>query len=474
MVVLLVGWIAGCGVEPVEPEPDVVPPVVPVPAAPVDPPPGPGEPDPDPDPEPIPVGTLVCSATSNALRFACSIELPEEAPLELSWHRSDAEGPMRTTMSESADEHVILVSRLEFDTSYEVWATTPDERYETRFSTPVPPFPSLETSLQVTGTSTMGLIGTELPCSNAAVAVVYDTTTGGLVWYQNLDQNGTLGLLDMVRFTDRGTVLGETGTQIVEVDQRGQDLVRFPTVYGGCCGLHHDVFDWGDRYVSIYQSVVGPVVLDNVVVLDASGAEIYEWRAQQHLTLPPGANGDFLHANSTYVDADGDLYVSWWTPDAIAKFEGSPTTPTWTEPQWVMTGDSQPGTVGNDIVIDWNGITPGRFGDQHNVHIRNDGRLMLLDNRYGRGLVMTVDEQTLTATVDAAYPTRETACGPQGTATDTLAGNAVVACATRWVREYDGATDDLLWEARLSCPNGNGGGWSAGRAARWYPLDHWD
>jgi len=95
---------------------------------------------------------------------------------------------------------------------------------------------------------------------------------------------------------------------------------------------------------------------------------------------------------------------------------------------------------------------------------------MLMDNDSGRGLVMTVDDASLTATVDAEFGTHEAQCFAQGTAMDTPNGNAVVACATPWVREYD-TTGSLLWEAEIQCANNGGGGWTPGSATRWYPID---
>ncbi len=463
MQLSLVAALAGCVEDGLESAPPAGGVVEPVPVDPSDR--GPAFPDPP------PVDELACVTTDNALRLYCGITLPgEPEALTLSWQRRDGEGPVRTRASDLASEHVALVSLLEFDTPYVVTARTPSRTWQTDFVTPSPPFEVLDSRLAVTGASTVGLIGADVPCGNEAVAVVYDTGTGGLVWYQNLDPRGTLGLLHLVRFTDRGTVVGETGGQIVEVDRSGADLVRFDTDYPGVFGLNHDIFDWNGLFVSQYQEDRGGLILDNIVAIDATGLEVYEWRPAVHLDIPADAFGDWLHSNSQFVDDDGALYLSWLTPSAIAKVGGEPGRPAWGTPEWIMTGDGQAGTVGNDITVDWGAFSPPRFGNQHNAHVRHDGRLMFLDNLHGRGIVMTVDEQARIATVDATYETRENGCLAQGTAMDTLDGNAVVACASRWVREYDGGTSELVWEAQVaSCANGG-----RSRVARWYPLDHWE
>jgi hypothetical protein len=109
------------------------------------------------------------------------------------------------------------------------------------------------------------------------------------------------------------------------------------------------------------------------------------------------------------------------------------------------------------------------FVDQHSVNRRADGKLQLLDNAHGRGLVIDLDEVALTATVEQANDTRQNSCGPQGTAQSTAAGNAIVACSGDWVREYD-STGTMVWEAEAVCLNG---GPFAPGVTRWYSLDGW-
>jgi len=434
--------------------------------------------DPDPTPtttkpelEPETIG-VVCTSTENLLRFRCTVEVEPDAAVELSWHEQSGEGPVRTRASEPASPHEFAVDLLAFETSYRVEARTASgAESTTTLTTGGAPFASLESHVvTVEGTATMGLLGAELPCGNAAVVVVYDTDSGELVWYQNLDPDGSLGPWHMHRFTDRGTVLGETGGRVVEVDRMGNTLVDFSHAYPGCCGgLNHDIFDWNGFYVSQYQEVDRSLTLDNIVALDATGREVTEWRPADWMPIPDDASGDYLHANSEFVDGAGDLYVSWFARDSIIKIAGDPSVPSWGEPIWILGGNGDVPPFGNDLTVDWGDVTPTRFGDQHNAHLRHDGRLMFLDNINGRALVMTVDDATLTATVDATYPTREPRCGAQGTAMDTRSGNAVVACSTSFVREFDGSSAELLWEGRVECPDG-------GRVSvsRWYPLDHWE
>ncbi len=329
----------------------------------------------------------------------------------------------------------------------------------------------------------MGMIGTHLPCSTDAIGVVYDTGTGEMLWYQLLDSNGTLGTLDMIQFTDDFTVVGESRGDVIEVDLMGNDLVRLNDQdtalginVGGTFGnFHHDLMKRNGAFYTLYQEIYGgggffADVLDVVVIFDETGAELARWYPDQHLTLPVGWSGDFLHTNTVYVDDAGDFYLSFLTQDTIAKIEGDWTSPDFGTPHWILEGRAS-GQLANTITTDWSAVGgPDDFNDPHSLILRPDGRVQLLDNRNGRGLVIAVDEKTSTATVDGAYDTRENSCGPQGTSRSTQAGNVVVGCTGDWVREYDIGTGSMIWEAQVQCPTG---GFGSQGAARWYPLDHW-
>jgi hypothetical protein len=425
---------------------------------------------------------VTCEPTGNPLRFACAVTVEPPQPVTLTWSRVDGLGPARDSASDEAlAAHdvplVFLAPEQEYAVVASATAWPAGLTADTNVTAGRPPS-DVHSWLEMTGASTMGLLGTEAPCSTDAVAVVYDTSTGDLVWYHDLDPNGSLSVLDMVRFTADRTVIGETGERIVEVDLMGADLARFPVSYPGCCSLNHDIFEADGLYISQYQHTTGGfggLTLDDIVAIDATGVEQWVWHPADHLDVPGNAGGDYLHTNSEYVDASGDLYLSWLTQDSIAKIEGDRSDPTWGTPLWILSGRNTPGDLGSDIVLDWSAVGGAdSFGTQHNAHLRHDGRLMLLDNDHGRGLVISIDEQAGTGTVDAAYDTREGVCGPQGTAMDTVAGNAVVACSTPWVREYDLATSAMIWEAEIVCPMGSGGGWTPGGASRWYPLDDWN
>jgi hypothetical protein len=420
-----------------------------------------------------------CVATANVLRYECTVSVEPAQAVQLTFARADGLSAVRTVTSDAnVIAHVLPLYFMAPEQAYDVTVSPvawPESVVTTSLTTAATP-PFLATRLEMTGTSTMGMIGTHLPCSSAATAVVYDTTTGDLLWYQNLDADGTLGSNDMVVFTEDHTVLGESEGDVVEVDLTGADVIRlnsldqaFGVEADGLFGnFHHDIAKANGFYYVFYQeNYGGNDVLDTVIIFDGTGAEMARWYPIDHVALPPNWGGDYLHTNAISVDPAGDIYLSWLTQTAVAKIAGDWTSPDYGAVLWMLNGDGV-GAFGT-ITTDWSAVgAPNSFSDEHSVNIRPDGRLQLLDNDAGRGLVFTIDELTNTATVDATYDTREDTCGPQGTSRSTLGGNAIVGCTGDWIREYDEVTRLLLWEAEVQCPAGGGGG-----ASRWYSLDGW-
>src|SRR5262249_1742771 len=145
-----------------------------------------------------------CTPTGNVLRYTCDVSVDPPQPVQVSWARADGLGPTRVHTSDTvAADHTLDVYFLAAQQDYELFASTvanPDAAVEVDFTTGTPPS-AVGSSLVMTGTSTMGLIGTEDPCDKGAFAVIYDTSTGNLVWYEDIDPGGQLGLLNMVRFT---------------------------------------------------------------------------------------------------------------------------------------------------------------------------------------------------------------------------------------------------------------------------------
>ena len=420
---------------------------------------------------------VACVEGSNALRWECTVDVTPARDITLTYWRTDGQSVTRTLQTEgAATQHVMNLLFLNKLQDYEVEVEVVDEPTATASTTfttnNVPGI--VDSRLIVTGTPTFDLIGSHVPCSDDAGAVIYDTHTGDLAWYQLLSTSGAFGANDMVQFTEDGTVLGETSGTVIEVDLLGNDVTRLVdqdtalgiNVSGIFGNFHHDIFKRNGNFYTIYRENFGGFNdLDNVVIFDDAGNELATWRSLDHMAIPGNWSGDFMHTNTVFVDPAGDIHLSLLSQNMVAKIDGDWTSPTFGDVLWTMTGQGG-SDIPSDIAPDFSGLAgPKSWGGQHSVMVRNDGRIQLLDNDNGRGLVISVDEVNLTATVDGEYPTDSGSCGPQGTSRETPNGNVIVGCTGGSVREYDVDTQVMLWEAEDSCS-----GFSPG-ASRWYALD---
>jgi hypothetical protein len=422
--------------------------------------------------------TLTCLATANALHPSCRVEVEPPQPVQVEFHRWDGLSVSRTFSSELvASSHDIPLYYMSPDVDYLITATATTWplglKSEDIFHTGEPPS-FIGSWLEMTGTSTMGLIGTNLPCDTKdAVAVIYDTTTGDLVWYQALDPSGFGGLNEMVRFTNERTIFGETSASVVEFDLLGTPLGGLQYGEDYWYGLHHDINKHEDTVYGLAQYNPNPydpaLVLDEVILMDFNtGAEVARFQPHEHFDVPNGATGDYLHTNTVTVDTDGDIYLSWLTQTTLVKVNGDVDSPDFGQEIWSLEGTD--GSFDTTLKMDWSQVDGAdNFSFEHSLSLRADGRILVLDNANGRAISIAIDEKEGRATVDGAYPTFESSCGPQGTAQETAGGNVVSACWGDTVREYDGATSEMLWEAKVECRNAGFYG-----SVRWYPLDAWN
>ena len=430
-----------------------------------------GDPDPVGDGPSPPVLEAVCSPTDNAQRRTCRVTVEPAQPVRLEVRRSDGTGTSRIRSSaDERGEHEIGLYLLAPETDYGFTASTlaPDgPRASGTFTTG--PLPFDPPGFAIEGTATVPWLGTHYPCFPNAVAVVFDTATGEVVWYQDLDPDGALGPLNMIRFPDDGTVLADTDGELVHVDPMGNTLLRLQQGVDFQGELHHDVFERAGRYYLLYkQDPTARITLDGFSVRDETGAELWAWDPYEHLTVPPDwATDNFTHTNTLFVDDSGDVYLSLWAQDAVLKIDGDPASPTFREIAWVLAG-SELTAIGQDFVVDWSAVSgPDSWRNQHDVSIR-DGRLYLFDNFHGRGLAMSLDEEGRTAVVDRKYPTAEPQCFAQGTTTPTSDGHVFAGCPTSALREYAPDGGAPVFQATLSCPNG-----AAPMATRWSVLEGW-
>jgi hypothetical protein len=407
-----------------------------------------------------------CEPTLHPLQFACHVTVDPPQAVQIQFNKADGTGQVRTqTSSEALAEHDIVLYFMAGDTDYSWTAATlqtGDTVVTGAFrSGLVPEMPRLD----VTGTSSVPYVGSHDPCSNPATqAQVFDTVTGEIVWYQELDPGSLMGLRHMLRFTEDHTVLADIGIGLLEMDLLGNEILRLQYGVDFEYMLHHDV-NKADGYIYALFEVPGSPALDGVYIFDSAGVMVGEWYASSVFTPPASGGGSWLHSNTVWIDDAGDILVSSWAMSSVIKIEGDWTSPEFGQHLWTLSGEGLD-DVGNDFVIDWSLVDDAdRFQRQHDLKLMPDGRMLMLDNHVGRGLVLSLDEANMTATADSAYSTGYI-CGPQGTAAATT-GHVFVGCSGPDILEYD-LEGELLWQAAAVCPSG-----AEAISARWYPLEGW-
>jgi len=418
-----------------------------------------------------------CGGTDNLLRKVCTVRIEPPQSVVIEVQREDDPEPMAFESRFELGEHRIDVTFLAPGSTYDVVATArqwPDDIAAHGVITTEALPPGLDVRLDMTGTAETPLIAAAHPCARQPVAAIFDTYTGELVWLQLMSETGRFHHRTMVRFTDRGTVLGVTGEDIVEVDLMGRDQVRLEGMAERLnpgetfWKLHHDVFRRDDTLYVLYREQLEAGELDVTVLLDLEGNVIREWRPWEHLDLPADWSGNYLHTNTLEVDDNGDILMSWLIPNTVAKVVGDPDAADFGEVRWKVVGLSN--WIPRDLTMEWAGVEkPDWFRNQHSVNLDGDGDLLMLDNINARGLRIRVDESTGQAIVEQSFPATSTLsqCGEQGTTQAAPNGNVLVGCSDDVVREFT-ADGEMLWEATPVCAEGD-----AKEVSRWYPLDGW-
>jgi hypothetical protein len=143
----------------------------------------------------------------------------------------------------------------------------------------------------------------------------------------------------------------------------------------------------------------------------ASGELLMEWHSLEHIPLEESyspveaANWDFFHINSVDLDNDGNLLVSGRSTHTIYKIDKRGRI------LWRLGGKYSDFSIGPGANFAW----------QHDARRQRDGTLTVFDNgatpaveRLSRGLILDVDEPTMTATLVNQYTHPGVLAGSQG------------------------------------------------------------
>ena len=130
---------------------------------------------------------------------------------------------------------------------------------------------------------------------------------------------------------------------------------------------------------------------------------------------------------------------------AIMRIDGDLGAESFGSVSWLLAG--QPSGLTSTVEVEWGGVAPVGFGEPHDVKLLEDGRVSVLDNVGGRGLVFDLwkDGEDLRASVEA-WSAEHERCGPQGTMTVLPGGAVWVGCTEGPLIEYapDGAENGRI------------------------------
>ena len=412
---------------------------------------------------------IACTLDSeNALRAWCDVVTEPPSAVDLRFWKSDGSGAERVHRGAAGDDRIGLYI-MSADAEYSWEATVPADPGVVAtgtFHTEIPP-DGATIGATINGASSADHFLMASPCLSSGLAVVM-TTDGDVVWYQQFSDRGEP--LVALSWTEDGTLLGLTISEVVEVDWMGSE--KFSVLRGTDFteDIHHDLFKRNGHIYVLFQERAfffdEEYIMDGLLVFDPTGAIEATWHLQD-VFEPPAPSGrlgaiDYTHANALFVAEDGDILFSMRHLSAVAKLNGDLSSPDFGDILWRLSGDQDNLDFGSDFEID-EALDKGdaSFAMQHNVQWLPDGRLALFDNRAisfqdSRVLVIDIDEGAGVADVQDIYQLDQH-CRFQGGAWHTAAGNPVATCApSNEMYEFaPGAFDTPVYDARYFCDAGS-------------------
>ncbi len=415
-------------------------------------------------------------APDNALRFECWVEILPFGPVEITFQPTDGSRESITHASaETLGFHEIGLYFMTPSTDY-TWTASPTDfpavSVSGQVTTGVPPVEA-DVFGMASGVSTADAFLMTSPCGASMPIVV--SSDGVLLWYeQQLDD---ISFTDGLIHTVDDTVMFMKGGFIENLTWMGEEVFRLDPVAER---LHHDMFRRGGLNYVLFQEPLQlwdrVYQMDGFIIFDDTGYVVADWHLIDHFMPPdPGTPGgpimvDYSHANSIFVQDDGDILLSLRHLSAVLKVNGDVADPDFGEIVWRLSGDPANAEFGTDFTLTSSSGMSADFGRQHNFHQLPDGRFAMFDNRLAdtsRVSILAIDEVAGTADIEQSWDTGQT-CIFQGSAWFTAVGNPVGVCApNRTGMEFDiGGYPWSLYSLTVGCSTG-----MSVYVARYVPLE---
>lgn len=451
-----------------------------------DPPPVPTD-DTAPEPPPGPATLLEADCvqqTDNALRFDCDLVLdrPDAVDIELV-DVAPAERRTFTAQEQGTSARVTLWGmRPEADHTWTMRTRSkPEVALEGSFTTGrVPNKLSMVPLVRHDDPHQIRTMAVPLPCTEGTLAMIDDR--GTIRWYEDFRTrvdvpNGPYRLTGFQPTEDASFIASLDQAVILEIGFDGSKRMELHRGTDFSYPVHHDLYRANGRTYALFAHDVmegaALYVVDGVYVFDDTGALEAEWVIDDLWTLQdPGLAGayfwgnwpssiDFSHGNSVWVDARGDMIVSFRHLHAVAKVRMDPVAADFGTLQWTLVGDAASAAVPDLAPGSSAGIADLTFNGQHSAREGPDGDLWMFDNKLqpvqtSRVLRWRVDVASSTADLLEAWDVGAS-CHVQGGTYPLEAGSVLSTCATnRRIQEFAPGLPDPVWELEVGCVGGGG------------------
>lgn len=377
-------------------------------------------------------GVLISSVTvdddpENVLRKTVTVQLQEAARVRVEYWKSGEEHRTRSVVSnDESPEHRLKLIIMEPESDYNLRVTATagevEEQSISDFKTGKLPDGSIEATnlLPEFNYAFDGYIhvgdkasGTLYLLNDKGRVVWYEPTFGKSVICSNYDRR-TQSFQAIVGFNPDENFTGE---RVLVVDLYGNILMNKAHTELENPYFHHDIlmtpsgeillinqdrkeFDLRKFGGSANECIHG----DGVTCMDLDGNVQWSWSAFEVMTPEEDPdifehdpefqypnNEDWLHANSLWLDEEGNFYISFNKLSQVWKLNPE---------RKLVYRMGKEGTVAID--------DEANFSDrQHGISITSEGELMLFDNGYtnkcSRALAYRIDEETMSARTVIRY-----------------------------------------------------------------------
>jgi arylsulfate sulfotransferase len=287
---------------------------------------------------------------------------------------------------------------------------------------------------------------------------------GRLRWCQHIRNTG----VKVAHFTQNKTILAilapmdyptSYGNEILELSLTGDTVFHLKKGKGDFKEtIHHEILlNAHNQYVTLYadERVIDlsragggqadTVRGDGILVLDRTGKKVWSWNVFDELnplrerSILKEAK-DWMHANSLFIDADGNYIISFYNNGQIWKINALTKKVMWKFGR------------GGDFTLH-SGVS---FDQGHAVHMNDQHKLMLFDNGTSRGrsqiLAFDVNETTRQAFLHLSVQL------PAGVFTDRMGSaylvddSSILTCVSKQNTVLlTGINGEVLW--RMNCAN---------------------